>query len=651
MKRRLLVGLILFLAAGAAVVALVLGRHRPPQETAPAPGGDAGPSAPSAPSAAATQSVLQGVAGPDAPSVVPPEGRASPDTLDHGRANRLAVLLTDPDSPWLGLANGLKAIGIPFRITTDYKAALRHHVVLVYPIVSGRVLSHDALAALAAVPRRGGTLIAVNVLGGGLDEVIGFRDAVPSRARFEIRFTKAAAGLAPAVAQDGVIHLGDPAKAREAIGTYGYTDPRSAPLAVYEDGTGAITYRAIGQGHAYALGLDPGSFMLKGYNTRNGGSDVNRYEASTDTLLRFLREIYVRGEPNAVTLGTVPSGRALSMLLTHDIDYSQSVQNAVAFAEYEHSRGIRATYFVQTKYIRDYNDVALFDDRSVPLLKKLVAMGMDLGSHTVAHSHAFGIFPMGTGEEAFPSYRPFVKDRRRTEGGSILGELRVSKFLLEKLVTHQAVVSFRPGELANPAALPQAIMATGYRFVSAVTANDALTHLPFQLTYGRGFRSDTPIFEFPITVEDERRPLPLARLGQAIDLAKQLSAYGGSCVVLIHPNVVGEKLDFERGLVEAVREKAWFGSVSEFGSWWAARNGVEIDVTETGANPTVRVRAPERIDGLTLRIPAGWTFKASDPSRVSVKATQGMVILGPVDGDVTLHFSGGSAEPIPSGRR
>jgi hypothetical protein len=162
-----------------------------------------------------------------------------------------------------------------------------------------------------------------------------------------------------------------------------------------------------------------------------------------------------------------------------------------------------------------------------------------------------------------------------------------------------------------------------------------------------GFSSDTPIFELPITIEDERGPLPLARLDQVIDLATELSAYGGSFVVLIHPNVVRDKLDFERRLVEAMRDQAWFGSISDFGKWWAARNGAEIDVTEAGANPTVHVHAPDRIDGLTLSVPAGWRLSASDPGKVSVKTATSTVILGPVVGDVALHFQ--QSSPGPAG--
>jgi len=92
-------------------------------------------------------------------------------TYGHGTTSRLAILLTDPDSSWLGLTHGLKSIGIPFKITRDVQEALRHNVVLVYPVISGKVLSPEALRRLAEYPRAGGTLIGVQVLGGGLNQV------------------------------------------------------------------------------------------------------------------------------------------------------------------------------------------------------------------------------------------------------------------------------------------------------------------------------------------------------------------------------------------------------------------------------------------------------------------------------------------------
>ena len=125
------------------------------------------------------------VTGPDSKSVFPEHTATAFQKYSGGSSNRLAVLVTDSASSWLGIAHGLKAIGIPFMITGNVNEALRHQVVLVYPIISGAALSPDELQLLAAFPRNGGTIIGVNVLG-ALNEVFGFDEAVPSKQHFEI---------------------------------------------------------------------------------------------------------------------------------------------------------------------------------------------------------------------------------------------------------------------------------------------------------------------------------------------------------------------------------------------------------------------------------------------------------------------------------
>src|SRR5438067_6345648 len=96
--------------------------------------------------------------------------------------------------------------------------------------------------------------------------------------------------------------------------------------------------------------------------------------------------------------------------------------------EYEKNQDVIGYYFIQTKYIRDYNDDNCFPPQ------KLVKLGMEIGSHTVAHSRSF----------------------------SHLGE----------------------------------------------------------------------------------------RVPQAVELARQIDRYGGSFVVLIHPNILVHKLEFEKRFVE-----------------------------------------------------------------------------------------------------
>ena len=77
-------------------------------------------------------------------------------------------------------------MGIPFDITTDYQEALQHSVILVYPEISGSAMTAPALHALARFPKQGGTLIGFSVLG-GLQDVFGFKEPLPSYDHREIR--------------------------------------------------------------------------------------------------------------------------------------------------------------------------------------------------------------------------------------------------------------------------------------------------------------------------------------------------------------------------------------------------------------------------------------------------------------------------------
>lgn len=579
--------------------------------------------------------VFKGLDGPSAPTAIPPVSAAPWTEYQGGGDSTLAVLLTDPRSCWLGLAHGLKSAGIPFSITTDYTRAVRHRVVLVYPIVSGATLTPVASEALSRFVGGGGVLIGSEVLGAGMEKVFGFATAVPLRARFRLAFARPEEDLDPLERE---IPIDNP-RAASTMGAYAYTAPVEPPLAVYEDGSAAIIEHRSGAGRAVALGFDLGALLLKGYNNRQESmarSYDNGYEPALDVLLRFLGAVYRRGEDRAVTIGPVPNGKNLAVILTHDIDYTRSLRNAFVYARAEQEAGVRATYFVQAKYIRDYNDDVILSADSPALLQGLRDLGMEIASHTVSHSRTFAHFPLGEGTERYPGYHPFVADRETTTGGTVLGELRVSRFLLESLVPNLRVTSFRPGYLSNPYSLPQALAATGYRFSSSVTANDSLTHLPFQLDYARENVGEVPVFEFPITIADGPPPLE-ERLPESLALARRIARRGGLCVVLIHPDVVEPKLGFERQFVAGVRDFSWFGTLNDFGSWWAARNAVEISSERRGGRLVVRLTAPSPIEGLALAPPAGMHPVAGQP--LVRGASEQWVVLGRLEGAATVEFT------------
>jgi len=564
----------------------------------------------------------EGVAGPDQESVVPPAETTAVARYGDGAPSRLAILLTDERaSAWLGFVAALKARGIPVTVTTDWRSALAHRMVLVYPTLTGAVLDRDAIRALARHPLSGGTVVAFSVLGGGLGETFGFEgEPAGGRQRYAMTFSaaaQAANGLSGPL--ETTIPLGRRGSGAAEVGTYGYTPRHPDNVeASFDDGSAAIVGRALGPGHAYAVGLDFGDYALRGFNQRNeriARSYANGYEPAMDVLMRWVVARYRAAEPLAVTLGTTPGGRELPVIITHDIDARRSVRNALDYARYEQKAGVPATYFIQTKYVRDWNDDVFFDAEGVATLRELVTLGHDLGSHSVAHSNAYSSESIGTGRERYPDYRPFVRNSRTCEGCSILGELRVSGFLIERLLGARPS-SFRPGHLSTPPLLPDAMEATGYRYSSFATANNTLTHLPFRLRRERGATSESTVFEFPITIEDEHKPPLPKRLPQAIALAEDVARNEGVYVVLIHTESAGAKLEFEQKLVEALRPRAWFGSLDQFGRWWVARDAVALDVAREAGGVRLIVEAPQRIEGLTLRVPEGWQPRAGETARL-----------------------------------
>jgi hypothetical protein len=598
---------------------------------------------------------FKGVSGPSGTTIVPEPQATSYQIYHQGTNSRLAILLTDANSEWLSLAHGLKSIGVPFTITQDYHEALQHKVVFIYPDLSSKDLSSQRLLALTNFLKNGGILITQNAQASDLGPVFGFKRAEAPTYNSELTFNN----IAPITndftePEEKTIDIGNK-PGKNTIITTSYIDPTDTPLATFENGTSAITQKIYPNGGAaYAFGIDIGQLIGIGYDGREENIAkyyVNHYQPSIDVFLRTIKNIYSEAH-GGVTLGTVPDGKNLAVIFTHDLCFSVGPKNALTYAKFEQQNNIKATYFVQTKYVKDYEDIAFFDNQGVKDLQQLNSMGMELGSHSVSHSLQFDAYPLGTGTEAYPTYVPYVKDLSATYNGTILGELRVSRFLLRHFFPQQAIVSFRPGYLQNAFALPQSLAATGFLYSSSVTASSSLTHLPFQLDFNRSYDlsyerkykkvpvAETSIYEFPITLEDQSLPPLLDRLPEALDLAKKISHEGGIYVILIHPNVIADKFKFETEFVKALNNSSvWYGSINEFGDWWSARNRVEVDILNNGNSLTVSLTAPVAISGLTLNVPAGFSY--SNCSGCNLAITQDgrrVVIKNSMMGQAKLLF-------------
>jgi hypothetical protein len=541
---------------------------------------------------------IEGVDGPVAisPTSAPRPARIS--DFERGGSHRLAILVTDPGSAWLGLARVFRAQGIPFVITQDPQRAFQHKVVLVYPIISGRSLSPDALRKVAEHVHTGGTVLGFDLAGGGLESLFGVNGARASRARNTLHW---AAAHGPA---EEVVTVFSRAGSEAELGSYAFATQGASIVARYEDGGAAITCRrAVGE--ACLMGVDLGDLAQRAMDGRAepiARFYVNQYEPSLDVLARWVRDLYVGGEPSPYLIDTAPPGRQVSIIFTHDVDYNRSVANSRAYAEVEHDAGIRATYFTQTKYVRDYNDDFFFTPRTISELVAWRETGMEIASHGVSHARAFKAFPLGSQQERYANYQPFVESRDSARDGTIFGETRVSKFLLEHF-TGAHVSSFRPGHLSYPFNLPEVLQATGYSYSSSITADACLTHFPFQLTYARAGESPVPVWEFPITIEDEESPRLGDRVDAANDVISKIAANHGLVVILIHPDILDHKLAFERAVIARWRNSAWMTDLNTFGAWWRARDQAEIDLVDDAGVLTLTIRASLAVHDLAIIFP------------------------------------------------
>ncbi|MFM2207497.1 MAG: hypothetical protein RL213_1472 [Bacteroidota bacterium] len=582
-----------------------------------------------------------GLTGPEDRSEFPVRKPSDWHQYESGSSSRLAILLTDPNSSWIGLAQGLKTIGVPFIITDDYRRALSHKVVLVYPMISGKVLSYSQLQALSEFPKSGGTLIGTQVLG-GLNEVFGFDEAVPSRQHFEILLRNDSSAFVRNLRdpKELRIPLGNKERFKETIGTYSYSRNILPPLATYEDRSAAICRRYYANGKAIAFGFDIGYMILKGNNNRHedwNHSSFNSFEPGTDVILRMLRNIYLEAEQDAAYLCTVPYNKELSVVITHNVNYRAALDQGIAFAEKEKKAGIRSSYFIQTKYVRD-RQRPLFN--SVADLEKIAAfgrLGMEVQSNSVSNSYYFDQFEQGTGSEVYPGYRPYVYALEKTYGGSVFGEMRVSRFLVDRFSKSFPALAFRSSYQYTPFTYPQSLLSSGYRFGSTMSANMALTHFPVQMTFNREYDQQLEVFEFPLTDDDELPPYDVQmRTASADLLANRISRYGGCYIGQVHATENGWKV--EESFFRKWKDRAWFGSMGDFGLWWTARNYVTMDVKREGGTRVVYLNVPKRMEGLAVMLPVRSTpvaVQGGGPHSIDGKLIIFEIAEGPVK--ITLN--------------
>jgi len=585
--------------------------------------------------------IFKGLFGPREKTIIPYRKATSWKTYSKGSTSRLCIFLLDTTSTtWLGIANGLNSIAVPFSITNDVHEALKHKIVLLYPPVVSKDLNLDLFQQLRDFPKNGGVLIGFNLAAPSMGPVFGFKGTRFSASREKIQFDPQAGQLVSfcTTYREHEIYIGNFKVTPNAYESCAYLEPEYKPLATYEDGSAAVVRKVYNKGLALAMGIDLGHFTLVShfsYASVFKHSRTNGFDPTLDVFYRIIKRIYLQYASPPVTLGMVPDNQPVAILITHDVDTRDAVPNSLIYADLEHRMGVRATYNIQTKYIRDGEDTSFFNADNLKYFKTLKNMGMEIASHSVSHTPFFSYIPMGTGDEMYPLYQPLYITNLSTFNETVLGELRVSKFLLDQLLDNNTV-SFRAGYLDFSQNLHRALAAVGFRYSSSTMANNLFTHLPFQTLFDDQFNENLDVYEIPVTIEDEELPPMYERLNDAIFVTEQISKYGGVVNILIHPNVIGQKLEFLREYLDQYQSKAWFGSMSDYGSWFRARIHTQLDVTEDQGLVKVHLYCPYHIKQLPILIPSGMRLIDKQPARMEIRQDNNALVISDLVGSATL---------------
>ena len=100
---------------------------------------------------------------------------------------QIAVYWSKPDDI-LGLIHALHETGLPFFVTRDLDRALQHRLVIIYPSADAQTFTETQDRELTMHVEAGGSLFAVNIFAGALQELFGFRGFQPSRRRYRLDF-------------------------------------------------------------------------------------------------------------------------------------------------------------------------------------------------------------------------------------------------------------------------------------------------------------------------------------------------------------------------------------------------------------------------------------------------------------------------------
>lgn len=205
------------------------------------------------------------------------------------------------------------------------------------------------------------------------------------------------------------------------------------------------------------------------------------------------------------------------------------------------------------------------------------ASDFDIGSHSFGHFRNFDGCTNGSGGESAESYMPTASGAGVSMGCTVMGELGVSRYLLEEDLGVR-VERFRAGHLVVPPSLPASLARLGYRRDTTTPAGYTGAAYPFvQLDYESPEITEYPVMEYPISISDNK--LDQTNVEETVeawrDVLEANAANGMPTVLLVHPSDRPGRFEALQQFIESVNDGTyWITDLRSFADFWEGQGVV-----------------------------------------------------------------------------
>jgi len=524
--------------------------------------------------------------------------------------------------------------GIPYDVLTDPKDLLKYKTAFISGPLTDKGAGMDFANILYEFVENGGTFMTAGEISKTYFSLFDIEEYSASRKRYRLSFS----GDDPVLSyldtdEERTISLGNGAGRiyENVIWSHGYkvSDKRHI-LGSYPDNYAGFIKKRYGRGNAYLLGISFTESVLlpqMGNDYEAQRKFVNSFEPSADVVMLIVKSIYMQHNGRYFYKGTNPSLKSTSLVLSHDVDAQTSFVDSLKFAKLEKKYNASATFFENTKYFRDYQDIDYYNvPENREAIIKLKNMGFEIGSHTVSHYVDLTNAPLGEKGVKFANYNPLKQL-------TIRGEVAVSKELLDRDIPGQNTISYRSGNLAFPRALVGVLEEYGYKYDSTFSSNDILTAFPFFAFSERLTGSPvTDVIEIPVSIDDSMGFLNKQSVKDVIslwnDIIKKNADNGAVTVLLMHPSDTRDndyKLIAQEGIMKFVKSRdGWMGSISEYGDFWRNRAALDYILADNGTGIDIVIKNGTAFPGAGF-IAGGFKdkeFRITDSSGKNIKFRQ-----------------------------